>query len=48
MVAVSAPPDRPPYGPFSYAPLAAVAAAYGAAGAEVVNLRETAADDPGA
>ena len=48
MVAVGAPPDPPPYGPFSYAPLAAVAAAYRAAGAEVVNLPETAADDPGA
>ena len=48
MVAVGAPPDPPPYGPFSYAPLAAVAATYRAAGAEVVNLPETAADDPGA
>ena len=48
MVAVGAPPDPPPYGPFSYAPLAAVAAAYRAAGAEVVNLPETAADAPGA
>ena len=48
MVAVGAPPDPPPYGPFSYAPLAAVALAYRAAGAEVVNLPETAADAPGA
>lgn len=48
MVAVGAPPDPPPYGPFSYAPLAAVALAYRAAGAEVVNLPEPAADDPGA
>ena len=45
MVAVGAPPDPPPHGPFSYVPLAAVAAAYRAAGAEVVNLPETAADD---
>ena len=48
MIAVGAPPDPPPHGPFSYAPLAAVALAYRAAGAEVVNLPETAADDPGA
>ena len=48
MVAIGAPPDPHPHGPFSYAPLAAVAAAYRAAGAEVVNLPETAADDPGA
>ena len=44
MVAVGA----PPHGPFSYVPLAEVAAAYRAAGAEVVNVPETAADDPGA
>ena len=48
MVSVGAPPDPPPYGPFNYAPLAAVALAYRAAGAEVVNLPETAADAPGA
>ena len=48
MVAVGAPPDPPPHGPFSYVPLAEVAAAYRAAGAEVVNLPETAADARGA
>jgi len=48
MVAVGAPPDPPPHGPFSYAALAAVAAAYRAAGAEAVNLPETAAEAPGA
>ena len=48
MVAVGAPPDPPPHGPFSYAALAAVASAYRVAGAEVVNLPETAAEDPGA
>ena len=48
MVAVGAPPDPPPHRPFSYAPLVAVAAAYRAAGAEVVNLPEPAADAPGA
>ena len=48
MIAVGAPPDPPPHGPFSYAPLAAVAAAYRTVGAEVVNLPEPAADAPGA
>ena len=48
MVAVGAPPDPTPHGPFSYAPLAAVAAAYCAAGAEVVNLPEAPVDAPGA
>jgi hypothetical protein len=38
MIAVGAPPSPPPYHPFSYAPLAVVAAAYRAAGAEVWNL----------
>ncbi len=48
MVAVGMPPDPPPYGPLSYAPLAAVAAAYRAAGAEVINVPEPAADARGA
>ena len=48
MIAVGAPPDPPPHGPFSYAPLAEVAAAYCAAGAEVVNLPEATVDAPGA
>ena len=48
MVAVGAPPDPPPHGPLSYVPLVAVAAAYRAAGAEVVNLPEPTADAPGA
>ena len=38
MVAVGEPPSRPPYHAFSYAPLAIVAAAYRAAGAELWNL----------
>ena len=48
MIAVGAPPDPPPHGPFSYAPLAAVAAAYCATGAEVLNLPEATVDAPGA
>jgi hypothetical protein len=38
MVAVGEPASPPPWGAFSYAPLAAVADAYRAAGAEVWNL----------
>ena len=38
MIAVGRPPGKPPYGPLDYAPLAAVADAYRAAGAEVLNL----------
>ncbi len=38
MVAVGEPPSPPPWGAFSYAPLAAVADAYRAAGAEVWNI----------
>ncbi|MGB8842303.1 MAG: hypothetical protein WCC64_14680 [Aliidongia sp.] len=38
MVAVGEPESEPPYHAFSYAPLAIVAAAYRAAGAEVWNL----------
>ena len=38
MVAVGEEPGEPPYGALSYAPLAAVAAAYRKAGAEVHNL----------
>jgi hypothetical protein len=38
MIAVGEPPSAPPYHAFSYAPLAVVAAAYRAAGAEVRNL----------
>jgi hypothetical protein len=38
MVAVGEPAGPPPWGAFSYAPLAAVAGAYRAAGAEVWNL----------
>lgn len=38
MIAVGEPPSPPPYHAFSYAPLAVVAAAYWAAGAEVWNL----------
>lgn len=38
MVAVGEPPGEPPFGALSYAPLAAVAAAYRKAGAEVHNL----------
>jgi hypothetical protein len=38
MVAVGEPAGAPPWGAFSYAPLAAVADAYRAAGAEVWNL----------
>jgi hypothetical protein len=38
MIAVGEPPSMPPYHAFSYAPLAVVAAAYRAAGAEVLNL----------
>jgi hypothetical protein len=38
MVAVGEPANPPPWGAFSYAPLAAVAHAYCAAGAEVWNL----------
>ena len=37
MVAVHEPADPQPWGAFSYAPLAAVAEAYRAAGAEVLN-----------
>jgi len=40
MIAVGEPPSPPPYHAFAYAPLALVAAAYRAAGAEVVNLDE--------
>ena len=42
MVAVGEPASPPPWGAFSYAPLAAVADAYRAAGAEVWNLPATA------
>ncbi|CAH0178842.1 hypothetical protein [Roseomonas sp. CECT 9278] len=38
MVAVGEPASAPPWGAFSYAPLAAIADAYRAAGAEVWNL----------
>ena len=38
MIAVGEPPSPPPYHALSYAPLAVVAAAYRAAGAEVWNL----------
>jgi hypothetical protein len=38
IVAVGEPASPPPWGAFSYAPLAAVANAYRAAGAEVWNL----------
>jgi hypothetical protein len=40
MIAVGEPPSPPPYHALAYAPLAPVAAAYRAAGAEVVNLDE--------
>ena len=39
MVAVGQPASPPPYGALSYAPLAVVAEAYRAAGAEVFNVR---------
>lgn len=38
MIAVGEPPGAPPWGALSYAPLVAVARAYRAAGAEVLNL----------
>lgn len=38
MVAVGCPPSEPPYNSLSYAPLAVVAEAYSAAGAEVLNI----------
>lgn len=38
MIAVGEPPSTPPYHALAYAPLAVVAAAYRAAGAEVFNL----------
>jgi hypothetical protein len=38
MIAVGEPPSPPPYHALAYAPLSVVAAAYRAAGAEVVNL----------
>ena len=38
MVAVGEPPGAPPYHALSYAPLAEVASAYRAAGAEVFNI----------
>lgn len=40
MIAVGEPPSPPPYHAFACAPLALVAAAYRAAGAEVMNLDE--------
>ena len=40
MVAVNSPPSPPPWHGFSCAPLAAVAAAYRAAGAEVFNIAD--------
>lgn len=40
MVAVGEPASPPPYGPLSYAPLAVVAEAYRADGAEVHNLKQ--------
>ena len=48
MVAVGEPADPPPWGALSRAPLSVVAAAYRAAGAEVVNLpaRADHADEP--
>lgn len=50
LVAVSVPPDMPPYHAFSYAPFAVVAESYRAAGAMVWNLarirgRATAAEE---
>ena len=39
MIAVGQPASPPPYGALSYAPLAVVAEAYRAAGAEVFNVR---------
>ncbi|MBS3025298.1 hypothetical protein [Acidiphilium multivorum] len=47
MIAVGTPPDPPPHGAFTYAPLAMVAAAYRAAGAEVFNLPDGPAEDRG-
>ncbi len=47
MIAVGTPPDPLPHGAFSYAPLAVVAAAYRAAGAEVFNLPDGPAEDRG-
>ena len=44
MVAVGRDPDPAPYGSFSYAPLAVIATAYRAAGAEVYNAPQ--AEDP--
>ncbi len=46
MVAVGEPASAPPWGAFSYAPLAAVAAAFRAAGAEVWNLPPPASAAP--
>jgi hypothetical protein len=40
MIAVGEPPSPPPYHALAYAPIALVAAAYRAAGAEVVNVDE--------
>ena len=45
MVAVNTVPSPPPWHAFSYAPLAAVAAAYRRAGAEVFNIPDQEADE---
>jgi hypothetical protein len=46
MAAVGEDPSPPPYHAFSYAPLAVLASAYRAAGAEVFNIREYATPLP--
>ncbi len=45
MIAVNQAPSPRPWGSFAYAPLAAVAAAYRAAGAEVFNVPDSPEDD---
>jgi hypothetical protein len=45
MTAVGEDPSRPPYHAFSYAPLAVVAQAYRAAGAEVFNITKPASTE---